>query len=274
DQIVIISGTDELQNKADRGYFIETQKLQSGEVYISPLNLNRERGQIEEPHVPVIRFGTPVYDPAGNFRGVVISNVYAADFLDRLKASQGQIYLTNRDGFYLSHPDPAQTFGFDLDTDYNVSADFPTIFETLESSDEETYATMDATRKEMIVLQKLYFDPLQPERHWIMIKTLPQNEVTGTADQLGLLMLAMTVIIAFIIATAAFLLARLLTKQIGHITETFSHVEAGNLTKRSPIISHDELGQMAKDLNNLLDNLQERIETEAELRKVEQEAIK
>src|SRR5258705_8218681 len=53
----IISGSD-LENKADRPYFIEAAKLPAGQVYASGLDLNVTKGKIDEPYVPVIRFAT------------------------------------------------------------------------------------------------------------------------------------------------------------------------------------------------------------------------
>ena len=63
-----------LQNKAERYYFKDTMKLGRREVYVSPLDLNVENGQVEQPHRPMIRFGTPIFDHLGQKRGVIIIN--------------------------------------------------------------------------------------------------------------------------------------------------------------------------------------------------------
>ncbi|HJO81594.1 MAG TPA: hypothetical protein QF520_04215, partial [SAR202 cluster bacterium] len=97
-QIDIVSGTDRLQNKATASYFTSTKGLDTGEVSISALNLNKENGRIEVPHVPVIRFSTPIIDPADRFPGAVISNVYADSFVSRLNVDPGHVYLANEDG--------------------------------------------------------------------------------------------------------------------------------------------------------------------------------
>ncbi|MBN3897153.1 MAG: hypothetical protein HWQ41_18315 [Nostoc sp. NOS(2021)] len=56
---------EKLQVQAKRYWFKDTLPLQSGEVFISPLDLNIERGKIEQPLKPMIRFGTPVFDSQG-----------------------------------------------------------------------------------------------------------------------------------------------------------------------------------------------------------------
>lgn len=83
-QVILVSGTDRLQNKGKNSHLTAARALQAGEVAVSALILNREQGHIELPHVPVLRFSTPIYDPAGRFRGVVVTNVSAKSFLERL----------------------------------------------------------------------------------------------------------------------------------------------------------------------------------------------
>lgn len=51
-----------LQDKSNRYYFQAAAQLKQGQVYVSPMDLNVEQGQIERPLVPVIRYATPVVD--------------------------------------------------------------------------------------------------------------------------------------------------------------------------------------------------------------------
>lgn len=45
----------ELQDKSARYYFSEASKLKRGETYVTPIDLNIERGQIEFPPKPMLR---------------------------------------------------------------------------------------------------------------------------------------------------------------------------------------------------------------------------
>ena len=118
----------DLQNKGDRGYFVEAMKLEPGELYVSPVNLNQERGEIETPFKPVIRYATPVADSTGEKQGIVIANVFANTFLrfiEDAKLSGGETaLLVNAEGYYLSHPDDEKEWGFDLDTDETLAKDY------------------------------------------------------------------------------------------------------------------------------------------------------
>lgn len=50
----------QLQDKSKRYYFMETMQLTPGEIYLSPLDLNIEEGEIEQPFKPVMRFAVPM----------------------------------------------------------------------------------------------------------------------------------------------------------------------------------------------------------------------
>lgn len=90
-----------LQNKSDRYYVYKTLDLAYGSVYISPLDLNMENGQVETPHKPMIRLVTPLKDKAG----VVVLNFLAGDLIDEVhgydRLSEGNLYLVNSDGDFL-----------------------------------------------------------------------------------------------------------------------------------------------------------------------------
>lgn len=117
----------DLQNKADRPYFTDTMKLPLGSFYTSPVNLNQERGQIERPFKPVIRYATPVYDGAGKARGIVIANVFATKFIKYIEeGNQGkkEALLVNQNGYYISHPQDAKEWGEDLKKEEKLQKDY------------------------------------------------------------------------------------------------------------------------------------------------------
>lgn len=118
----------QLQNKADTDYFSETMKLKPGEVYVSSLNLNKERGKIEIPYKPTIRYATPIFNPKGQRQGFVISNALGSTLIDMVKNFNPEIsdqsFILNQDGYYLAHPNPNKAWGFELKTKENVKNDY------------------------------------------------------------------------------------------------------------------------------------------------------
>jgi len=110
-------------------------KLKDGQLYISPLNLNKERGEIQIPYVPVIRYATPIFDNAGSRAAILIVNIYADRFIaDLKKNTEGkQFYLINEDGYFLVHPDESKEWGFMLNRDTRVQSDFSAVAQELMS---------------------------------------------------------------------------------------------------------------------------------------------
>ena len=102
---------EELQDKSDRYYVREGMAHELGQVYVSPLDLNIERGQVEAPERPVIRFATPIADRKGVKRGLLIINLHAAFVLGQIQEMAGVrggvAYLFDRSGFYMSRSSDA-----------------------------------------------------------------------------------------------------------------------------------------------------------------------
>lgn len=118
----------QLQNKADRDYFELTMKLKPGEIYVSPFNLNQERGKIEIPYRPTIRHATPIFDTKGNRKGILIANVLGSIPIGIVKQidreNSGQAFMSDRDGYYIYHPDSKKEWGSELKTNENLKKDY------------------------------------------------------------------------------------------------------------------------------------------------------
>lgn len=113
-----IVAVSDLQNKGKRYYFKDAFILNKGEVFVSPLDLNIEHGKVERPLKPMIRFGTPVFDEKGVKRGIILINYLADGLLQQFKkaAAQvpGDVYLLNRESYWLASPEAKQEWGFML----------------------------------------------------------------------------------------------------------------------------------------------------------------
>lgn len=98
---------DALQDKSNRYYFSDAIVINEGEVFVSPLDLNIENGQIEKPLKPMIRFATPVFDTEKNKSGIVLINYLANTLLEDISTagelSIGSIMLINSEGYWLQN---------------------------------------------------------------------------------------------------------------------------------------------------------------------------
>ncbi|HEB33158.1 MAG TPA: hybrid sensor histidine kinase/response regulator [Spirochaetes bacterium] len=106
----------ELQSKKHRYYFQDNFALDQGQVFISPFDLNVEKGEVEQPIKPTIRFGTPVLDARGAKRGIVVLNYLGSNIIDGIKKAHAKMtensYLINAGGYILAGVDPGEEWGF------------------------------------------------------------------------------------------------------------------------------------------------------------------
>lgn len=108
-----------LQSKAQRYYFKAAQNMQPGQIYISTMDLNVEKGALEIPYKPTLRFATPLKDAQGNQAGVLVINYLAKGMLVRFRqlmsqrADQQGMLLDNK-GYWLSNHERDNEWGADL----------------------------------------------------------------------------------------------------------------------------------------------------------------
>ncbi|MCW8930441.1 MAG: sensor domain-containing diguanylate cyclase [Gammaproteobacteria bacterium] len=116
---VFFTAEDKLQSKLTRYYFRETIKTDK-EIFYSKIDLNIEHGKIENPIKPVIRIAKKVV-LNGKTAGILIINVLMDRFIERLSSSAiFDIYLIDKNGFFLAHPEKDKRWSLYLNTNHNA----------------------------------------------------------------------------------------------------------------------------------------------------------
>lgn len=120
----------ELLNDKESEYFSRGINLGEGEYYVSAISPNHERGQIERPMVPVLRFIAPVFGSNKVRYGALVLSVRADYYFKYAEqANKGdpnrRFYVINGNGEYLYHPDQSKTFGQVMGSNANFEQDFP-----------------------------------------------------------------------------------------------------------------------------------------------------
>jgi len=228
---------DKLQDKSQRYYFKETIRLLANEIFVSPLDLNRERGQIERPFKPVIRYAINLYDNKNNKAGIVIINVDANQFIKPL----GNIRLVNHDGYFINHPSSEKSWGgpIDLDTGYNLQSEYPQWNLRILGQD-GTLSTKRLTLSHKRVIVPGTF------HNWTLIIQRDTQEILKSVTAFRL-MFSLILIIAVLIALIVgwFLSARI-TRPIEHLTRMADAISKGEMISKSvEIQDKGEIGQLA-----------------------------
>ena len=223
---------DELNDKSASEYFKTTRDLRDGDVYVSPMNLNRENGKIEQPFKPVIRFASPVHSELDrSFRGIVILNVIGDRFMDPLRENTRHIaYLVNKEGYYLEHPDPSQRFGFLLKQETGIHRDYPQFTSrilgdkdgVLKLSESHLLAHVSLEVNRRFDVRWVYMLKVDRETFLTPLHSLQQGLLASSAG-----LLALGVFIVFVII-------REVMTQVGgepaHIARITEEVSSGDLT--------------------------------------------
>lgn len=183
-----IVSNEELQNKADRYYFKESIKLEDGDIYISPLDLNVENGVVETPYKPMIRLSIPVYNN-DKLDGIIIINYLASELLKDLKEismnSVGELSLLNSDGFFLLSEKPERDWGFMFNRDQdNFISDYPNTWMDIIDGKEEIINTKGYFFSHKILLSDLLetYDSkilVGEQYQWLVISVIPRNNVNS-----------------------------------------------------------------------------------------------
>jgi len=140
---------DQLQEKSHFPFVFEALSLPDGEVYVSEFGINHEDAA-QEAAVPVFNMASPVVQ-AGQLRGVVVVRVAAAPFLHNFNAALPTpygLYLSNRWGDFLMHPDATQTFGFDRGQRILIQESLPQVAALVDGRAEEAMLSQPGTDDE------------------------------------------------------------------------------------------------------------------------------
>jgi len=138
---IIITPKSGLQDKSRRYYFKNTMALGPGEVYVSPMDLNKEHGRIDFPLKPVVRFATPLFDGLGHKKGIMVITYRASVILKRFEQissdSPGQVMLLDPGGYYLYGPRPGTEWGFMLNQrkDMTLAKESPDLWMMIKRSE-------------------------------------------------------------------------------------------------------------------------------------------
>lgn len=165
----VIVPPEALQDKSDRYYFSDLRKLQKGEIYLSPLDLNVEYGEIETPYKPTLRLAAPIVDDHGDNRGFIVINYQGKYLLQLFRkaffsnttadsdfAHYGQPMILNQEGYWLLSPNPAHEWGFMLGHGRNFGNRFPDAWNVLNNRQQGQVVTDQG----LFSFSRLY--PLRP----------------------------------------------------------------------------------------------------------------
>ena len=254
-----------LQNKNNRYYFTDTMKLNPGEMFVSPLDLNIEQDRIEIPYKPMLRVATPVADRQGKKRGVVVLNYYGNDMLQAFSnAVSGpfrQGMLVNSDGYWLKSHDPSDEWGFMFKRpELGMAARAPAAWERIRSTDQgqiklddglwtwETVYPLQTAQKSSSGATDAFSSNRAEldgrEYFWKSAMHSPAATLSAIRQAIWGRMAVLTALLLCLAGIGSWLLARNITERI---------LTQGKLLKLSKAVEHSPASVVITDRNGMIE---------------------
>ncbi|MEP1447392.1 MAG: response regulator [Paraglaciecola sp.] len=255
---VINVAADNLQNKANSHYVIETLKLKHGETYYSNVSLNREYGAIQLPHLPVLRIATPAFDNEGKIAGLLVLNLSTEQLFSGISSVKNGIQrrIVDNNGFYIKHPDDTKTFGFDLGVDNKLSNDEPFMAKTILKQD--AFIRYDQNEKELEGFQKIFFSPRDNTNYWVLTFHIPEDLVFSEINDSLQTMLLFSLLIGFLATVfIIWFVSRRILKPVVTMAAACERFKGGDLTVRLDTQSvKDEILTLYEGINTFVEKQQ------------------
>ncbi len=250
------SVADELQQKGHREYYRKTLELRRGQVYFSPVNLNREHDRITLPLQPVIRFATPIVGLAGVNIGILVIN---ADFQKITKSfsqshTSTRYMMTNQYGDYLIHEDKDRTFGFEFNRPRRIQDDYPVQHFVTGRNAKETLSLDQMTTEVGVALRKFHFDSLDPKRSMILGAELSLAILHQQSLAFRNRLVTMLFGAVFLISLLTSFFAWVVTRPLKILTLAADRIASGE-TLDVPVLGNDEVGMLASSMRIMLTHL-------------------
>ncbi len=206
-------------------------------VYPSPLEFK-----------PTLTISSPLRDLQGRGLGVLAVHVNLDELDSVIKAraglgSTGEIYIIDRYNDFVSgsrfgraqYPRGVHTVGIDAAANG--------------SDGSGRYANYDGV-------------PVLGVYRWIddlelaLLVEISQSEAFAPARRIGRVISGIGLILALLLTAGTILMARQIARPIKRISEASLRVAEGDLTVRAPILTHDEIGVLARSFNTMTERLQ------------------
>lgn len=263
-QQIVAVAPQALQDKSDRYYVQEAQRLDPGQVYVSPLDLNIEHGQVEVPERPVIRFATPVADRSGRARGMLIINLHADFMLDQIQQMAGQrggrAFLFDRSGFFVSRSvqEPVQAGALRRESVEALADTFTRALLTrildLQHGTQDLGEWIVAYAP--ITIGRTLAERSDSSMEWSIASSFPRARLFEAVFNLYLLYGVLALCLAAT-ALGGYALSRHLLRPLSALSRETEEIARGNFSHRVEVRGHDEIAGLGQRFNDMAARLEQ-----------------
>ena len=252
--------SSELRNQSETTYFKETQKLnRDSDVYVSPIDLNREEGVIGHPLVPVMRFAKPIIATNGVRYGMIVHNMLADRFFEFIRIAnkdyQNRVfYLIDQQGQFLYHPDSDKMFGTVLGHSASFDQTYPNILPTML---QQKGTGIINTKNNIIAFHPIYPDLANHDNYWLLVGVTDEKAaLTDLNYIISFFMLLFIAIVLLLIAANRYMLMQIV-RPLQFVTQQLGRLSQGVAESSESLFypAEDEIHQMLSSCEQLVANI-------------------
>jgi methyl-accepting chemotaxis protein len=144
---VISVEENKLQSKAGSYYVDDALDLGKGQIYISRFDLNKEKGKVENPIKPMIRFVTPYMNSINQLDGLIVFNYLGENLINDLKEADqsviSNIQVINEDGYYLYSGEESKDWAFMTGEEKGFFKDHPEAWKAIKTNKNYNFKSKD-----------------------------------------------------------------------------------------------------------------------------------
>lgn len=275
-----VEGLD-LQEKAHYPYVFKALRLKRGQVYLSDITINHELGAHAGLLKPTLRVAAPVFTDMPRATAVVVINIDLNRMFAKLKAdlpASYQVYLTNQWGDYLVHPDASQTFGFDQGRRVLVQEAFEPVATLISGTSSHVVTKVQLSDwspgGEVAAFLRLPLGGVGEDRFVVLGLSQPIAEVVRESTRVAWNTVQVILVLGCIAVLLAVLVSRAVTGPLRAMASAVTLFSREHVVSQLPSARDDELGQLARSLNDMqttiLANMEEINESRRTLRHLAQ----
>lgn len=265
DRMVRVRG-DDLQEKGHFSYVSSTLKLPAGATFLSRLVINHERGAHAGLDQPSVILATPVMDGNAKAIGAVVINLDLNGVFATLAADlpkEYQLFMANRNGDYVVHPDPAQTFGFDRGRRVLMQDEFEATAALVDGKASSTLLEVASGRYTRAPVVAAFVGRAvkvsSDEERFILGLAQPLSVVLEQADKLGTVILQLVTGLCVACVLLAALVARAVTRPINSMSAAVQRFAYEHQASTLASDRQDEIGVLARSFNQMQDDIRQQL---------------
>ncbi|MCU7928877.1 MAG: response regulator [Candidatus Thiodiazotropha sp. (ex Dulcina madagascariensis)] len=251
----------ELQDKSDKTYFRNSIQLPKGAFYAGSMDLNRERGRVEKPLVPVVRLAHPVFGENNVRYGVVVFTLFADAFFHYISDvektfTDGRFYLIDEQGEFFYHADKSKTFSHLFGGRDDFRTLFPGVLKTLQEQEEGALFAQGHVIGFKHVFQHTDVKE-EKEHHWIIVGTLEESIALSWLTRFKIVFFSLVLLMLALVFFSANYYVDGLMRPLLFVTRQLQRLGKGQVESESVAYhQQDEIRQMLDSTERLINNME------------------